>query len=294
MPLPFIAEAILQQSEIGAFRFVPGWSEARFGDGPLAVVFFYLTNLGIPFVLALVARLTARGLPTRWFLVAWLVALFVVPNVVVVSAVAFDMNKYFQIMWIAVAILAAWLIRRWPRPVVAAVLVVSFALAGAHRRVAYDEHGPVTIGVAQEAAGRWIETNTPERRVFLTDAFINSPVDLAGRLRITTFGPYVSNLGYDPAPREADDERHLLRRPEAAADGHGALRRDVRALERRGARLRRARTDRLRVERAVRDRLRRRRRQGLAARDARRDQPLGSTTIVTSGVMPEKTLIATL
>ncbi len=40
--------------------------------------------------------------------------------------------------------------------------------------------------------------------MFVTDTFINSPVDLAGRLRITTFGPYVSNLGYDPAPREAD------------------------------------------------------------------------------------------
>ena len=48
----------------------------------------------------------ARSLPNRWFLVAWMVALFVVPNVVVVSAVEFDMNKYFQIMWIAVAILA--------------------------------------------------------------------------------------------------------------------------------------------------------------------------------------------
>ena len=31
--------------------------------------------------------------------------------------------------------------------------------------------------------------------MFITDAFINSPVDLAGRLRITTFRPYVSNLG---------------------------------------------------------------------------------------------------
>ena len=42
-----------------------------------------------------------------------MVVLFLVPNVVLVSAVEFDMNKYFQIMWIAVAILAAWLIRRW-------------------------------------------------------------------------------------------------------------------------------------------------------------------------------------
>ena len=57
--------------------------------------------------------------------------------------------------------------------------------------------------------------------------------------------------------------------------------------------------DRLRVERPVRDGLRRRRRHGLAPRWTRppverRRQPLGSTTIVTSGVMPVKTLIATL
>ena len=43
-------------------------------------------------------------MPGARFLVAWLVALFLVPNLVVVSAVEFDMNKYFQIMWIAVAI----------------------------------------------------------------------------------------------------------------------------------------------------------------------------------------------
>ena len=100
------------------------WSEARFGDGPAAVAFFYLTNLGIPSVLAVIAAFTARGMPARWFLVAWMVALFVVPNIIVVSAVEFDMNKYFQIMWIAVAILAGWLIRRWRPSIVAALLVV--------------------------------------------------------------------------------------------------------------------------------------------------------------------------
>ena len=52
----------------------------------------------------------------------------------------------------------------------------------------------------------------------MTDAFINSPVDLAGRLRISTFGPYVSNLGYDPAPREADTTAIYCDGPEVAAE----------------------------------------------------------------------------
>ena len=56
------------------------------------------------------------------------------------------------------------------------------------------------------------------RRVFLTDAFINSPVDLAGRLRMTTFGPYVSNLGYDPAPREEDVHAAYCDGPEVAVE----------------------------------------------------------------------------
>ena len=214
---PFIVGAIARQGDAGAFRIVLGWSEARFADGPAAVVFFYLTNLGFPFVLALIAGLTSRDLPYRGFLVAWLVALFIVPNVVVVSAVEFDMNKYFQIMWIAVAILAAWLIRHWPRPVIAAVLIAS-ALSPALIAVWHLRSTTVALSVAQEEAARWIEVNTPQRSLFVTDAFINSPVDLAGRLRITTFGPYVSNLGYDPGPREADTTAIYCGGPAVAAE----------------------------------------------------------------------------
>ena len=207
LALPYVLPAVLRQQSEGSFRFVAGWSEARFADGPAAAAFFYVTNLGLPVLLAVGALVALHGpgrrVPQRWFLGSWLVALFVVPNVVRVSAVDFDMNKYFQMMWIAASILAAWLVARWPRPVVAAVLVVcglSPALIAMH----HATHPAVVLNTAQAVAARWIESNTPERAVFITDDFINSPVDLAGRLRITTFGPYVSNFGYDPAPREAD------------------------------------------------------------------------------------------
>jgi hypothetical protein len=214
---PFIVGAIAQQGDIGSFKFVLGWAEAPFKDGPAAVLFFYLTNLGIPFALAVVAAITAKGMPYRWFLVAWVVTLFIVPNVVVVSAVDFDMNKYFQIMWIAVAILAAWLMHTWkPRAVVLVLLVSSISpllIADWHMR-----SRDVALGIPQEAAARWIAANTPQRSVFITDAFINSPVDLAGRLRIATFPPYVSNLGYDPGPREADTRSIYCDGPDTAAE----------------------------------------------------------------------------
>jgi hypothetical protein len=203
LAVPFIAGAVLQQSQKGAFRFVLGWSEARIADGPGAVLFFYVTNLGLPVLLALVAILRPGRLPARGFLAAWLVALFVAPNVVVASAVEFDMNKYFQVMWVAAAILAAWLIRRWPRPLIALVLAFSI-LSPALVAVWHVRDGSIALTNDQEQAGRWIEAHTPELAIFVTDAWINSPVDLAGRLRLTGFGPYVANLGYDPDARARD------------------------------------------------------------------------------------------
>jgi uncharacterized membrane protein YhaH (DUF805 family) len=213
---PFIIGAIIRQGDIGSFRLVLGWGEAQLQDGPAAVAFFYLTNLGIPFVLAVAAAVTARRLPGRGFLVAWLVALFIVPNVVVVSAVVFDMNKYFQIMWIAVAILAAWLVSRWPRPIIAAVLIVS-AFSPALIGIWHLRSTDIAMSLAQETASHWIAANTPERSVFVTDAYINSPVDLAGRLRVSTFGTYVANLGYDPDPRAKDITAIYCDGPEVAA-----------------------------------------------------------------------------
>ncbi|MHB8958630.1 MAG: DUF2298 domain-containing protein [Candidatus Limnocylindrales bacterium] len=215
LALPFIVGPVLLQRGSGAFRLVLGWSEARFADGPAAVAFFYLTNLGIPFVLALVA-LARRRVRERLFLGAWVAALFLVPNLVVASSVEFDMNKYFQMMWVAVAIAAATWLRTW-RPVVLWPVLAVSALSPALIAV-WSIAGPqFVVSAAQQQAAAWIAQNTPQRAVFVTDAYINSPIDLAGRLRVTSFGPYVANLGYDPAPREAAVKTVRCGRPDAAA-----------------------------------------------------------------------------
>ena len=162
-----------------------------------------------------------------------MVALFIVPNVVVVSAVEFDMNKYFQIMWIAVAILAAWLIRRWPRPVIAAVLLVS-ALSPALIGIWHLRSTDVALSLAAGDRGATGSPRTrPSARSSSPTPTSTRPVDLAGRLRISTFGPYVANLGYDPDPRAADTTAIYCDGPEVAADTDGDLRRDLRAVERR-------------------------------------------------------------
>ena len=199
--LPFVLGPLTQQTAQGSMRLVLGWSEAPHEQGWLAVGFFYATNLGVPFLLALVAAFR-RDLPWRGFLLAWALAMFLIPNFVVAGP-QFDMNRYFQFMWLAIAIMAAWLIRDWPRPAVAVVLVLSMlspALAGL-----WNVSGQsVVLSVGREQAARWIAANTEPRAVFMTESAINSPVDLAGRLRLTTFLPYIAHLGYDPERRAAD------------------------------------------------------------------------------------------
>ena len=202
LAVPFAIAPVLQAGGSGALRWVAGWESVPTTDGAWAVLFFYLTNLGIPFALALLALLLPR-VPHRGFLAFWLVVLFLVPNVVQVSAIGFDMNKYFQAMWIAVALLAAWLIRRWPRLVIAAVLLVSVPsplLVSAWTALNRE----VVLGWSEVEAADWIAANTPERSIFVTSGWLNSPTDPAGRLRVLTFTPYIANLGYSP------DERYAL------------------------------------------------------------------------------------
>jgi len=201
LAVPFAVAPLLQAGGSGALHWVAIWESVPEG-GPWAVLFFYATNLGVPFLLALVALVLPR-VPHRGFLAVWLVTLFVVPNVVQVSAIGFDMNKYFQAMWIAVALLAAWLISRWPRLLIAAVLLLSVPsplLVSAWTAINRE----VVLGWSEVTAADWIAANTPERAVFVTNGWLNSPTDPAGRLRVLTFTPYIANLGYSP------DERYAL------------------------------------------------------------------------------------
>jgi hypothetical protein len=199
---PFVVGPALQAGSSGAVKLVVPWQSAPYADGVAAVVFFYLTNLGIPFALALFALATPR-VPKPAFLGAWVIGLFLIPNVVQLSPIDFDMNKYFQAMWIAVAILAGWLIHRWPMPAIVAVVALSvpspLLVAGWTATSNLQ-----VISTAEVAASEWVREATPPGAVFVTDGWVNSLTDSAGRKRLTTFGPYIANLGFDPDQRIAD------------------------------------------------------------------------------------------
>ena len=215
LALPFVVGPALLQRDRGAIRFVLGWEEARIEDGPAAVLFFYLTNIGLPLVLGVVALIASRP-PGRAYLAAWAVAFFMIPNLVMAGAVAFDMNKYFQLMSVALALLGGWLLHR-RRTAVVAIVIAATAVSPVLVATWHLVSETVTLSAGQERAARWIEQNTPQLAVFVTDAYINSPVDYAGRLRVTTFSTYAANLGYDPWPREAAVQVAYCDGPEAAA-----------------------------------------------------------------------------
>jgi hypothetical protein len=200
--VPFVVAPALQATGSGWLRIVSGWPSAPIADGPGAVAFFYLTNLGVPMILALAALCLPR-VPHRGFLAAWLIGLFVIPNVLQVSVIDFDMNKYFQAMWIACGLLAAWLVRRWPLPAVAAVLLLALPspLLVATWTATSDLQ---VLSTSELAAARWVSAKTPGDAVFVTDGWVNSLTDAGGRRRLTTFGPYIANLGYPPDERIAD------------------------------------------------------------------------------------------
>jgi hypothetical protein len=198
----FVLLPYLHRAQASHVLLVKGWQDAPYDEGPLGIIFFYLTNLGITFVLALVA-LVRRSVPARWLLGGWLVALFAIPNVVQVSLVPFDSSKYFQLMWPAAALLAAWLMRGWRTWAVVPVLVVSCLSGLAGAVWAYDDPR-VVLTDAQFGAAQWIESNTADSAVFVTASFVNMPTDLAGRRRITGLSVYATDFGYNQVPRDAD------------------------------------------------------------------------------------------
>jgi len=164
LALPFVVGPALLQHERGSIRFVVGWGEAPFKDGLGAVVFFYVTNIGLPLLLGVLALLVSRP-PGRAFLAAWAVALFLVPNLVVAGAVEFDMNKYFQVMAVALALLGGWLLRR-RRTVVVAVVIAATAISPVLVASWHVLSESVALSTGQERAARWIADNTPQRAVF--------------------------------------------------------------------------------------------------------------------------------
>ena len=228
LAFPFVVGPALLQRDRGAIQLVVGWAEAPFEEGLGAVLFFYVTNLGLPLLLGLLALVASRP-PARAFLAAWAVAFFLVPNVVVAGAVEFDMNKYFQVMWVALAILGGWLLRRRHDLRRRARPGGRRCLAGPRRHLARG----LAAGRAEPrpGAGGALDRRQHAAAIGLPDRRLHQQPD---RLRRTTADHDVRSIRREPRlrPGAARGRRQdrLLRWPGGGRRGDGALRRDLRAV----------------------------------------------------------------
>jgi hypothetical protein len=220
---PFIAMIALRASGGSGMFLNPGW-ESKAGDAP-SFLAFYALNLGIPFLLAIAALflVAKKELQEKWILALWALALFLVPNIVSFSAIAWDMNKFFSFMWVPLCILAgALLAKAWENGIfgkaVAAALILASAISPLLVSAWFLQGHWVALSWGQMAAADWIEKNTPGDAIFATAATINEPTDLAGRLRILGFPPYSANLGLSSAQRETDLKALYCGTPDDAAE----------------------------------------------------------------------------
>ena len=203
LALPFIF------SGASAFHLLPSFD---FVDTFVKVnpVVYYVLNLGIPFLLALIS-FVKRG---DWLLKGTLILLFLIPNLLVLTPNSWDMYKFFMFAWIPIAVLAGTLLARFPKRwgKVLAVVLILFSIFGSVSVVLYN------VGTAYTAAnwdeynlGLWVRDNTPQRSVFLTYYSIDTPATMiGGRLRVSSYfnWPYGQGIPFgDIQKRNSDIDR---------------------------------------------------------------------------------------
>jgi len=170
---------------------------------PAGFALFYAKNLGAAFVafaVALVAFASAMLLGKKKFvgvqngeyaLLCLLgIGLFVVPNLITLPGLDWDLNKFFVFMFVPTGICAGlaacWLAGKL-KPVGWLLLAAFFLISSMSSLMTtawWDNNRWVGLSVAEVDAGVWIANNTPTNAVFASREKHNSPIDsYAGRFR---------------------------------------------------------------------------------------------------------------
>jgi hypothetical protein len=235
LAMPYVLPAALRQGAEGSFRFVLGWGEARVADGPAAVAFFYLTNRRA------VPRAEPRGRQRG--------------RVRYEQVLPDDVDPRGDRRRLAPRPLAPTDRDRGRRG--------ERHLTGADRRPPRDAPGDRDDG--GPGGGGPLDRDEHPRPRDLRDRRLHQQ---PGRPRRSAADHDLRAVCLEPRlrPRAAQcrHRRHLLRGTRGRRQAHGEVPRHLRAVLRRGAGLRRA--HRLRLEPALRDRLRGQRGQRVAPR----------------------------
>ncbi len=174
-------------------------------------LWFYIKNIGLPFILILLALLEKNQ--KRRFIAAGAFVIFLAAEFIQFQPNEYDNNKLFYIWYMLCAVIAAdygfelldKLKGMRARPVVAALCCVLFfstgALAVAREAVSdYEIFNKTEIEAAE-----YVENNTDQHAMFMTgDQHRNFVSSLAGRRIVCGPDLWLSFHGYDNSERHAD------------------------------------------------------------------------------------------
>jgi uncharacterized membrane protein len=169
-------------------------------------VIFYVGNLGIPFVISFFFPLVQRK--HEFFIYSWLLAMFILPNVVTFTPYSFDMYKFFHFMWIPVAIATGGILGRlWDKKLyIVVVFLVIFSVLTPSLDAAWNLSVKYPgYSIDEYRAGMWVRSSTPQGSVFLEDASAHSPpTQIGGRLRMMGSETWINGQGYNASSRMDD------------------------------------------------------------------------------------------
>lgn len=193
---------------------------------PAGFALFYAKNLGaafVAFVTAVVVFATSaflgkgkkfagaeRGDYALFCLLG--IGLFVVPNLITLPGLEWDMNKFFVFMFVPTGIcagLAAYALAErlgkigW---LLLAVLFLVSSMSSMMTTAWWDNNRWMSLTAADVEAGKWIASNTPTDAVFASYEKFNSPIDsYAGRFRVVgAYWGWVNAIGNGENARRID------------------------------------------------------------------------------------------
>jgi len=175
---------------------------------------FYLANLGIPFLLSILAFLLRIMRENSFFIYSWLFTLFILPNVVSFTPNPWDMYKFFHFAWVPIAIASGVMLaeiqtrfRKAGLAIISVLLILS-TLSSVSVAMYNLSSSYIAADWNEFDAGMWVRQNTEEKAVFLTSPSIHSPPTMiGGRLRVLSYTnwPYGHGVSLDEIWERVED-----------------------------------------------------------------------------------------
>jgi hypothetical protein len=150
-------------------------------DPPL----YYLLNLGVPFVIAIVSFVKSGN----ELLKGTMLFLVLIPNVILLTPNPWDMYKFFIFAWIPIAVLAGVMLSKTRKIVIVTLVLLSILTSASV--IIYNVGTNYTAASWPEyQLGLWVRNNTPQDSVFLTS--YNNTIDcppafIGGRLTVSSY-----------------------------------------------------------------------------------------------------------